>query len=501
MQLNFTQLSFIVLSTVQLVSSLWNPIHDCDETFNYWEPTHYLLHQYGLQTWEYSPAYCLRSYFYIGIHALLGHLFSFLAPLLPAAAAAPFFLASPKIAVFYLIRAALGLVAAMSQTVFLRGVYTRFGPLTARYALGFLALSPGVFFSSTAFLPSSFCMVAYFFAFGHYYRSNHFSAVLFGSMGVLLAWPFPLIMLLPMALDLIRLHGFPKVLLWAVTSAVVWLVPSVLIDYAFYRKLVLAILRIFVYNATSNVESGSQLYGTEPFSFYFVNGFLNFNVVWLLALVSPLVLLFLKNAHEDVARPFKPPWSLPALARLFQLFLLLAVVLVFALLSLSRILALTSYYSAPLHMYGHFNDPAVPFPPDQDVNICVGKEWYRFPSNFFLPSERFHLRFIPSGFKGQLPQPFSKPHELRPHFNDRNQEEPSRYMALEECHYLLDLDLPDQAEPHYLADTDTWELVHQERFLDAGRSHPIFRAFALPFLVNPSTHLSWNPYVLLKRKQ
>ncbi|MDP2436183.1 MAG: hypothetical protein Q8P67_10605, partial [archaeon] len=418
MQLNFTQLSFIVLSTVQLVSSLWNPIHDCDETFNYWEPTHYLLHQYGLQTWEYSPAYCLRSYFYIGIHALLGHLFSFLAPLLPAAAAAPFFLASPKIAVFYLIRAALGLVAAMSQTVFLRGVYTRFGPLTARYALGFLALSPGVFFSSTAFLPSSFCMVAYFFAFGHYFRGNHFSAVLFGSMGVLLAWPFPLIMLLPMALDLIRLHGFPKVLLWAVTSAVVWLVPSVLIDYAFYRKLVLAILRIFVYNATSNVESGSQLYGTEPFSFYFVNGFLNFNVVWLLALVSPLVLLFLKNAHEDVARPFKPPWSLPAhlapmfawlalmlylphkeerflyviypmvvlnaalslvvllrasailvqrllprsprlpsLARLFQLFLLLAVVLVFALLSLSRILALTSYYSAPLHMYGHFNDP------------------------------------------------------------------------------------------------------------------------------------------------
>src|SRR3989338_9817361 len=223
LSLNFTQLSFLLLSTVQLISSFWNPIHDCDETFNYWEPTHYVLYQYGLQTWEYSPVYCLRSYFYIGMHALLGYFASFFAPLL-GGFSGPFFI-SPKITVFYLVRVALGLVAALSQTVFLRGVYTRFGPSTARLALIFLILSPGIFFSSTAFLPSSFCMVAYFFAFGHYFRSNHFSAVLFGSMGVLVAWPFPLVMLLPMALDLIRIHGLPKVLLWAIVSGIVWVIP------------------------------------------------------------------------------------------------------------------------------------------------------------------------------------------------------------------------------------------------------------------------------------
>lgn len=27
-------------------------------------------------------------------------------------------------------------------------------------------------------------------------------------------------------------------------------------------------------------------------------------------------------------------------------------------------------------------------PQDRDVNVCVGKEWYRFPSSFFLPDDK-----------------------------------------------------------------------------------------------------------------
>jgi len=30
-----------------------------------------------------------------------------------------------------------------------------------------------------------------------------------------------------------------------------------------------------------------------------------------------------------------------------------------------------------------------PLPPEKEINLCVGKEWYRFPSSFFLPSERY----------------------------------------------------------------------------------------------------------------
>lgn len=38
--------------------------------FNYWEPLHYLTRGVGFQTWEYSPDYSIRSYFYLVIHTL-----------------------------------------------------------------------------------------------------------------------------------------------------------------------------------------------------------------------------------------------------------------------------------------------------------------------------------------------------------------------------------------------------------------------------------------------
>jgi hypothetical protein len=41
-----------------------------------------------------------------------------------------------------------------------------------------------------------------------------------------------------------------------------------------------------------------------------------------------------------------------------------------------------------------------------DVNVCVGKEWHRFPSSFFLPNNNWNLKFIKSEFNGQLPAPY-----------------------------------------------------------------------------------------------
>ena len=47
---------------VQLVASLYSYISDCDEVFNYWEPTHFLQYGRALQTWEYrcAPHICPR---------------------------------------------------------------------------------------------------------------------------------------------------------------------------------------------------------------------------------------------------------------------------------------------------------------------------------------------------------------------------------------------------------------------------------------------------------
>lgn len=39
--------------------------------------------------------------------------------------------------------------------------------------------------------------------------------------------------------------------------------------------------------------------------------------------------------------------------------------------------------------------------------VCVGSEWHRFPSAFFLPSDSYRLAFLDFGFKGMLPTEFN----------------------------------------------------------------------------------------------
>jgi alpha-1,2-mannosyltransferase len=90
-----------VLVLIRSVAAMVTYITDCDETFNYWEPLHYVLHGFGMQTWEYSPLYGLRSY-------------AFLMPYgLPAWAAAQF--TDDKVVAFYAVRGAAGLVCAYCE--------------------------------------------------------------------------------------------------------------------------------------------------------------------------------------------------------------------------------------------------------------------------------------------------------------------------------------------------------------------------------------------------
>jgi alpha-1,2-mannosyltransferase len=70
--------AFHVLLCARFLGVLFSHITDCDEVFNYWEPTHYLQYGYGLQTWEYSPAYAIRSWAYIVPHFAIAKVGQFL---------------------------------------------------------------------------------------------------------------------------------------------------------------------------------------------------------------------------------------------------------------------------------------------------------------------------------------------------------------------------------------------------------------------------------------
>jgi hypothetical protein len=71
--------AFRIIFAVRCAAGLYSIITDCDEVFNYWEPTHWLQYGFGLQTWEYSPEFTIRSWSYISVHALFGWIGSLVA--------------------------------------------------------------------------------------------------------------------------------------------------------------------------------------------------------------------------------------------------------------------------------------------------------------------------------------------------------------------------------------------------------------------------------------
>jgi alpha-1,2-mannosyltransferase len=96
--------AFSVLVIARAASAVINLVHDCDETFNFWEPLHYLVHGHGLQTWEHSPEFALRSYLYLGLHWLVAK---------PIAVVAGD--ARGKLLTFVGVRMALGVASAASE--------------------------------------------------------------------------------------------------------------------------------------------------------------------------------------------------------------------------------------------------------------------------------------------------------------------------------------------------------------------------------------------------
>jgi len=88
---------------------------------------------------------------------------------------------------------------------------------------------------------------------------------------------------------LIQKQDWIKFMKWVVISAVVIAIPMIWVDSLYFGKLVVAPLNIIFYNVFTS--HGPNLYGTEPFSYYIINGFLNFNFVFIGALLTPLGLV------------------------------------------------------------------------------------------------------------------------------------------------------------------------------------------------------------------
>ncbi len=183
--------AFCIFVSVNSLAAIYAPIQDCDEVFNYWEPTHYLNHGFGFETWEYSPEYAIRSWLYILVHALPGKLASY------------FFL--KRRFEFYFIRGLLGCVCAGCETHLFCTIWRAINPRVAISFLIAMATAPGMFHASVAYLPSSFAIYTTMMGMAAFMDTEdglktHKGIMWFG-IGATVGWPFSAALVMPLLLE------------------------------------------------------------------------------------------------------------------------------------------------------------------------------------------------------------------------------------------------------------------------------------------------------------
>ncbi|RMD44423.1 hypothetical protein DV735_g737, partial [Chaetothyriales sp. CBS 134920] len=556
--------ALILLVTSYTLSAVYAPILDCDETYNYWEPLHFLLHGTGFETWEYSPQYAIRSWAYTLLHAL---------PLAPFRLAA-----TSKTTQFYLLRGLLGFVSAALSTRLYSAISRALHPRIGVLYLLVSAVSPGFFHASTAFLPSSFAMDFSALGLASFLSppgpNGPYTArtiVYFGA-GALLGWPFSAALILPLLasewLTAFRLSGALLATLRrhveGVVICLVILAAQVGIDSLFYRRFVVVPFRIVFYNVlNSSASTGPNIFGTEPWDYYIRNLVLNFNLFLLPALASlPLLLLqatfsrqsttsrstglrtltllapfylwlaiFTLQPHKEErfmypAYPFlalnaaiglhillgplldldashSPSSLLSRIPASVRLAIILPPFLLSIAISLLRTLGTTTSYSAPLAIYNYLPPANIS---TTWTTVCLGKDWYRFPTSFLLPPGTTPA-LIQSQFDGLLPGHFaSATYQIPPGMNDANLFDPAKVVDVGACDYLVDSSFPSarptDLEPDYAAHADTWQRVRCLPFLDAAATGFVGRVVWVPDLaVLPARwRRVWGEHCLLVRK-
>ena len=84
------------------------------------------------------------------------------------------------------------------------------------------------------------------------------------------------------------------------------------------------------------------------------------------------------------------------------------------------------------------------------------------------------------------------------HFNDQNREEPGRYAPVKSCDWLVELELPTDAETPSRK-TKEWRVAARRPFLDAARTPAWARALYVPGL--SAKHAAYAEYVVLERRK
>ncbi|CAM9757027.1 unnamed protein product [Pylaiella littoralis] len=553
---------------IRLLSAGTTCVGDCDETYNYWEPLHYLLYGFGFQTWCYAPKFALRSYFY-------------LLPSVSAARASETFLSlfgqgNDKPQIWLGVRLFHVLCCTLCEVLMYLAVKQQFGRRAGGFFLILSASSAGMFVSAPALLPSSSSMTLFMLVMALWLKRQFGLAIFVAMLCVFgTGWPFVGVIFIPMLLNCawLRLsHGssFAEGL-GAATASATWALMCAMavaglatwVDSGWYGRTTSPTFNILWYNVLDAGDGrGDELYGVEPASYYVKNLFLNTSIAFPLALALPFLALPLYPMADKVAKselrqkllmcspgllwlalmfakphkeerflyPAYPSIFLaaactlditvqaaselvekfggdaPADRRLLPHAVAMACVLFAACLGMCRTAAVVRFHNTPCNIFKfvyyrelrpYWDGPEDSQPGEmmQPVRLCVGGEWHRYPSSFYIPHEKVEVGFLRSDFHGQLPQPFPATDgtmaEPLQAFNDVNAEEEERFVALDECDYVVaarfrDFDQHSTRASKVVQDIleakDQWDHVLTHKLLDPEFSDPALRAFFIPFV-------------------
>ena len=204
-----------------------------------------------------------------------------------------------------------------------------------------------------------------------------------------------------------------------------------------------------------------------------------------------------------------------------------------AAVNLARALTLVLGFSAPFRVWAHAGSVLPRYRRNwgllqAPLTVCVGKEWYRFPGHLFVDPDGlggddgadsrvvWKLGFVKSEFDGQMPSLFATAPQgvgvlealryrllaaqhVDPSFNSLNDEVMSRYVDVSECNFLIDRSSSEQTERRFDADTDTWEVLYTEPFLNAARSRFPWKTFYVPLMSHRLNH--FDTYTLLRNRK
>lgn len=518
-------LALVFLLAMRVAGALFSVLNDCDEVYNYWEPVNYLVRGFGMQTWEYSPEFALRTYIFVYLLAAPGKLLSWFI--------------TDGVTLFYALRLLLALFGFSCEACMAYSVRRTFGPLVGLYFVVFLAVSSGPFAASVALLPSSFFMNCSMLVWALNMRAWQRSAVFMAIVATLVGWPFAAVTFIPFCLQFFMYRGLVQTLVTGVVFGILVLVPVVLLDHELYGKWTVTPLNIFLYNTGFGGGGGgagsSVLYGVEPWYYYLKVLVLNFNALTILVAGAGIAVHYLAQGSTMAGVPLVPVplwvvllsalphkeerfmyviypglcllaaitsyrfhmeygWPHPrydtrghpkplrkgSMPKTFFLLLLAVPVLGFA-----RIAAVSVHFAAPMTVWGEIRSEIPSSPCAGNCTICVGKEWYRYPSSFFLP-EGSHLAFVRAGFTGILPAAFGPSTSSPPApMNSMNREEPSRYVDPASCDFAVDTwedAAPESWWPHQAIGAPVFAVkpLRCEPMLDLARSRSPWRSFWIP---------------------